>query len=136
MKQLYEINGNDFSTLEEFFALICRILFTETNYSGKTNLDALNDMFRGGFGTPENGFILRWVNSKLSRQRLGYSETVKQLEKRLTECHPRNVNHFTEQLDQARRQLGPTVFDWLIDIIEIHCPGGEEEEDGVELILD
>lgn len=27
------------------------------------------------------------------------------------------------------------VFDWLVDIIRIHCPGGEEEEDGVDLVL-
>jgi hypothetical protein len=39
-------------------------------------------------------------------------------------------------LVQARLAVGPTVFDWLVEIIEIHCVGGEEQEDGVELILD
>jgi hypothetical protein len=28
------------------------------------------------------------------------------------------------------------VFDWLVDIIRIHCQGGTEEEDGVRLVLD
>lgn len=26
-------------------------------------------------------------------------------------------------------------FDELVEIINVHCPGGEEEEDGVELVL-
>ena len=27
------------------------------------NLDAFNDLLRGGFGTPEGGFVIRWINS-------------------------------------------------------------------------
>jgi Barstar (barnase inhibitor) len=46
------------------------------------NLDAFNDILRGGFGTLEGGFILRWKNSTVSRERLGYPETVRQLDRR------------------------------------------------------
>jgi hypothetical protein len=35
------------------------------------NLDAFNDILRGGFGTPEGGFILRSVNAARSRDLLG-----------------------------------------------------------------
>lgn len=35
------------------------------------NLDALNDVLRGGFGTPPEGFVLVWTNAALSRERLG-----------------------------------------------------------------
>ena len=35
------------------------------------NLDAFNDVLRGGFGTPEGGFTLRWKNHATSRRRLG-----------------------------------------------------------------
>ena len=35
------------------------------------NLDAFNDILGGGFGTPEGGFALRWLNSALSAERLG-----------------------------------------------------------------
>ena len=41
----YEIDGEHFSTLEAF-------------YEGR-NLDAFNDILRGGFGTPDEGFVLR-----------------------------------------------------------------------------
>lgn len=40
------------------------------------NLDALNDILRGGFGTPEQGFVLRWLRSDLSREGLGWNATI------------------------------------------------------------
>jgi RNAse (barnase) inhibitor barstar len=79
-KTVYQIDGNNFSTLKEFYAEISRVLIPGASWGH--NLDAFNDILRGGFGTPEGGFILRWKNSKESRQRLGYAETVRQLELR------------------------------------------------------
>jgi hypothetical protein len=133
-KARYEIDGNDFSTIAEFFAEISRVLIPRAIWGH--NLNAFNDILRGGFGTPEEGFILRWKNSRLSRERLGYPETVRQLESYLGCCHPTNRQQVAEDLEKARTKVGPTVFDWLVEIIQIHCPGGREEEDGVELVLD
>jgi RNAse (barnase) inhibitor barstar len=133
-KATYEIDGNDFSTLEEFYAEISRVLIPGASWGH--NLDAFNDILRGGFGTPEEGFILRWKNSRLSRERLGYPETVQQLQMCLGRCHPTNRPWVLEELEIARIGVGPTVFDWLVEIIQIHCPGGREEGDGVELVLD
>lgn len=133
MKRVYEIDGRDFSTLEEFAEVFSRVVLTE--YDWKGNLDAFNDVLRGGFGTPEEGFVLRWENSDLSRDRLGYIETVRRLEKRLVTCHPANREFVARDLAEAREGRGATVFDWLVEIIRVHCPGGEEQENGVELIL-
>ncbi len=129
----YEIDGTQFSTLEEFFEEICRVLIPDAIWGH--NLDAFNDILRGGFGTPEEGFSLVWKNSALSRQRLGYPETVRQLELRLARCHPYNRESVAKDLQLALRNEGPTVFDWLIEIIRLHGPGGDEEDDHVELIL-
>ena len=35
------------------------------------NLDAFNDILRGGFGTPKDGFVLLWTASAASRAALG-----------------------------------------------------------------
>lgn len=83
----------------------------------------------------KGGFVLRWINSELSRERLAYPETVRQLELRLQRCHPTNVPRVRQQLEAAMRGEGPTVFDWLVGIIAVHTQGGREEEDGVELVL-
>src|SRR5438034_3428969 len=133
-KAVCEIDGRDFSTLEEFYDVVSRVLIPGAEWGH--NLDAFNDILRGGFGTPEGGFVLRWKNSDVSRQRLGCHETVRQLEQRLTRCHPLNRQQVSEDLQRAKDGVGPTVFDWLVEIIRVHGAGGDEEEDGVELILE
>ena len=85
---------------------------------------------------PEQGYIIIWKNSHLSKQFLGYEETVKQLNKRLKNCHPDNIFSIQRQIDAAREQIGPTVFDWLIEVIRTHCIGGSEEKDNAELRLE
>ena len=132
-KVIYEIDGRDFNTLEEFYNIVSQRLIPGVDWG--RNLDAFNDILRGGFGTPEGGFVLRWVNSALSLDRLGHGETVRQLEHRLSHCHPANCPVVTAELQRARQGIGPTVFDWLVEIIEVHCAGGSEQENGVELIL-
>ena len=98
IKPTYEIDGNDFSTLEEFYGVVSRVLIPKVEWGH--NLDAFNDILRGGFGTPDGGFILRWSNSNISRERLGYQETVRQLEQRLSRCHPSNRNYVREDLER------------------------------------
>jgi RNAse (barnase) inhibitor barstar len=135
-KVLYEIDGRDFATLDEFYNVIGRVLIIP---GGATtwghNLDALNDILRGGFGTPDDGFVIRWVHSALSRERLGYPETARQLEIRLALCHSTNQKSVRADLERARQGVGATVFDWLVEIIEDHGAGGRQHYDGVELVL-
>ncbi len=132
-KPAYVVDGHDFATLEGFYELIDRVLIPGAEWGH--NLDAFNDILRGGFGTPDSGFVIRWVNSASSRERLGYPETVRQLERRLARCHPTNRPSVRADLERARQGIGPTVFDWLVEIIEVHTPIEAESEDGVELIL-
>ncbi len=122
------IDGKNFSTLEGFWDEISRVLIPNAFWG--RNLDAFNDILRGGFRTPEEGFIFVWKNSSLSKARLGYSETLMQLESRLRKCHPSNREHVKLQLEEAKRHKFPTVFDWLVEIME------SEEHRDVELRLE
>lgn len=133
-KRIYTIDGSAIKSLEGFYKEISKKLIPGAAWG--RNLDAFNDILRGGFGTPEEGFILVWRNSAISRQRLGYKETQRQLRKTLWRCHWSNRSYVKGELERARRQEGPTVFDWLVEIIRRHGPGGDEEEDGVELRLE
>ncbi|WP_066772982.1 barstar family protein [Croceicoccus mobilis] len=134
MTKEYILDGSKVTSLDAFYDAISDTLIPGA-YWGR-NLVAFNDILRGGFGTPEGGFILRWANSGASRERLGYAETVKQLEKRLEQCHPSNRQHVRADLSRAKQGEGPTVFDWLLEIIREHDVGGDEAEDGVRLVLD
>jgi RNAse (barnase) inhibitor barstar len=133
-KPIYELDGSRFSTLEEFNDEISRVIIP--NASWGRNLNAFNDILRGGFGTPEGGFVIRWHNSPVSRERLGYPEKVRHLEELLRRCHPSNRAGFAADLELAKRGQGETIFQWLLAIIAVHGKGGAEEGDGVELILD
>ncbi|NUO76682.1 MAG: barnase inhibitor [Lysobacter sp.] len=135
MKTVIEIDGVDFSTLDGFFVHFEQRVLCGHHGWGR-NLDAFNDVLRGGFGTPDGGFVLRWRHHALSMQRLGHAETVRQLRLRLQRCHPDNVGRVRADLDRALLGQGPTVFDWLVGIVRVHGPGGAEAEDGVELVLD
>lgn len=114
-KHIYEIDGNNFSTLEEFAVEFTNKLNLSSQWNG--NLDAFNDILHGGFGTPEEGFTLLWKNSAKSKEKLGYAETVRQLEKRLLTCHPNNRIYTKQLIEQAKQNKSSTVFDWLIEII-------------------
>jgi len=94
-----------------------------------------HDILRGGFRTPKGGFKLRWVNFQRSRENLGYAETIRWLEKKIEQCHPDDVESVKKEIESARRDEGPTIADIITDIIRMHGPGGDEEEDGVELEL-
>jgi RNAse (barnase) inhibitor barstar len=103
-KPVIEIDGAKFRTLNGFYDEVERKLLGPGVRWGR-NLDAFNDVLRGGFGTPDAGFVLRWRRSALSRKRLGV------------------------------RRGGQQLFDTLVEIIRLHGPGGEEAEDGVDLEL-
>ncbi len=126
------IDGSRCIDLDGFAAEISRHLVDHTWYG---NLDALNDILRGGFGTPEGGFVLRWLDSSASRRALGHRATAARLEEMLSTCHPVNRDDVGERLAAARRGVGPTLFDELVEIIRCHGPGGPEAGDGVELDL-
>lgn len=128
------LDGTRIWSLESFWDEVSRSLMPGAWWG--RNLDAFNDILRGGFGTPPDGFILRWKESEMARAFLGYPETIQQLKKRLAECHPDNVFHVAVELEKAKQGRGPTIFDWLEEIIREHGEGGEEAESNVHLVLD
>jgi RNAse (barnase) inhibitor barstar len=132
-KPIIEIDGSRFDTLEDFWEEISARLIPGAMWG--RNFDAFNDILRGGFGTPEGGFRLRWINFQRSRANLGYPETIRWLEEKAQRCHQSNVLSVKRDIETARRGEGQTVADIIIDIIRIHGPCGDEEEDGVELEL-
>ena len=134
MTKEYVLDGTKVTSLEAFYEQVSDTLIPDVTWG--RNLAAFNDILRGGFGTPANGFVLRWTHSETSRQNLSYAETVRQLEKRLESCHPTSRDCVRADLSRARKGEGATVFDWLMEIIRDHDEGGEQSEDNVRLVLE
>lgn len=68
------IDGARFSTLDEFWNEVERVLIPGATWG--RNLDAFNDILAGGFGTPEGGFRLVWLNARRSREVLRQFEVL------------------------------------------------------------
>ena len=132
-KPVIEIDGLSFDSLEGFYDVFGKAVLGGAEYG--RNLDAFNDVLRGEFGSPDGGFVLRWKNSAISREQLGYDETVRFIERKLTTCHPSNVEYVADDLMRALNAEGETLFEIICAILENHGSGGEEAEDGVVLEL-
>jgi Barstar (barnase inhibitor) len=129
----FEIDGATFQSLDAFAAMLTRVLFPDSAWNG--NLDALNDMLRGGFGSPEDGFVVRIRNSDLAMKALGYLETSRWYEERANDAYPTSRDPFRELLEQATQGHGVTLFDMIVEIFKVHGAGGRESEDNVILEL-
>jgi hypothetical protein len=109
----YEIKGTQFSTLDGFFEEAWQVLVGERRQTDFTYLDAFHDIM----SWPTSPYVLVWSDSEVSRQCLGHSEIAKKLDEMLQHCHPSNVQDVAQRLERARRAEGPTMFDWLVEII-------------------
>ena len=71
MSRTIIIDGNYFSNLEGFYFEMDRVL--ADNFQSAHNLNAFNDLLRGGFGVhePEEPIKLIWQHSEKSRKDLG-----------------------------------------------------------------
>ena len=72
MKQI-TIDGNKFSNEEEFHQEMDRLLTKDLGWKTGHNLNAFNDLLRGGFGVHDPGEELHitWINAAKSRRELG-----------------------------------------------------------------
>ena len=131
-KPVLVIDGSRFGDLDGFAKEFSSFL---TDYTWKGNLDAFNDILRGGFGTPDGGFELRWLNSEISRSALGWPATIARYDRLLQTCHPDNRIGVKHLLEEARHHRGQTLFDLIVEIIQNHGSGGDEPESGVVLVL-
>ncbi len=134
MTKEYVIDSSKITSLDTFYDEISRVLVPGRRWG--RNLDAFDDLLSGGFGTPAGGFTLRWTHASVSKEKLSYIETGKHLEEKLQRCHPGNRDSVRVELTNARANVGPTLFDLLVEIVRDHGPGGEQAEDNVRLVLD
>lgn len=73
MRRIFVIDGDRFQSLEGFYVEMQRIFTDELNWEIGHNLDAFNDLLRGGFGMHEYGEPIHiiWRNLGKSREVLG-----------------------------------------------------------------
>lgn len=128
------IDGSKFDDFDGFVGHFSESVL-QGAWAWNGSLDAFNDILRGGFGTPDPPWTLRWLHAARSREALGHAAEARWLEERLLRCHPTNVEGFRARRDEALAGRGPTLFDQLVAIVAVHGAGGAEAEDQVTLEL-
>lgn len=130
MSQEIMIDGNNFSNMDEFYNEIENKFTKGLEWKMGRNLDAFNDILRGGFGVHEydEHIIVKWVNSNKSKEDLSYKLTISELKKRLKKCHPSHVPLINKRIQDLESNNGDTLFDSIVDIIR--------SNKNIELILE
>lgn len=128
-KKVVIIDGSRFNDIEGFYSEVDMVLTKDLTWKTGNNLDAFNDLLRGGFGVYEYGepITLIWKNANKSKHDQGYMATVAYYENIPTRSHPSNINKVKELLENAKQEMGETLFDIIIQIIK--------ENEDIELIM-
>ena len=81
------IDGNNFSGFEGFVREFnINVFGDDRTWTGGFGM--LNDLLRGGYGTPEGAFTIEWRHSHKSQKDLGKEATLVWLESRKDRVHP------------------------------------------------
>ena len=129
---VFEIDGKNFDDFDGFIAEFDRVFISHVEghclaegswWNG--NLDVFNDyLFQ-----PDEPYLIRWKNSWKSRRDLGYDAMIVWLLRHVLECKSPSKSAFWDEVDAARRQEGPTLFDWIVEIINGNAPHASLELD-------
>jgi RNAse (barnase) inhibitor barstar len=66
---IFDLDGDTIHDLDDFYEQVSEQVTPGASWG--RNLDAFNDVLRGGFGTPTGDWVLRWHDAATSRARLG-----------------------------------------------------------------
>jgi RNAse (barnase) inhibitor barstar len=122
LKKTIVLNGSNISSLDSFYDELESKLTKDLGWKTGRNLNAFNDVLRGGFGVYEYEEPIRliWQNSNESKEKLGWDETIKYISAKLKTCHPTNIQSVKDDLHLAQQHKGQTLFELIVDIIQTH----------------
>jgi len=130
MRREFIIDGRNFDDIEGFYCEIDRLFTKDLGWKTGHNLDAFNDILRGGFGVHAYGEPIRvvWKNFAKSKNEFGYEAAVSHYERILTLCHPSNTDFVQKKLMDAKNRAGKTLMDMIIEIITDTVNSGHDCE--------
>jgi hypothetical protein len=118
-QDIFEINGGNFDDFDGFIREFNRVFQPQLGVEWNGNLDAFNDLLYW----PEPPYTIKWRKSWKSRRDLGYEAIIIWHLKLLLESDQPSKSQWSwDKLDIARKHEGPTLFDWLVEIIPKNAP--------------
>jgi len=122
MTKTITIDGDNIHDIPSLYEEINRVFMVNTDWKLGQSLDALNDMFYGGYGLIEGNeeITLIWKNFEQNRQDLGFELTKAYYENKLKEPSVFNLSLIKEKLAELGSGAGKTYFEIILEIIGDH----------------
>ena len=73
MRKQFVIDGKNFNTMKGFYDEVEKVFTSNLNWTTGRNLDAFNDIIRGGFGRHDYNepILIKWLDYSKSERDLG-----------------------------------------------------------------
>lgn len=116
------IEGNNIYDIPSFYKEINRVFMPNEDWILGQSLDALNDLFYGGYGgiKGDEEITLLWKDFEKNREDLGLELTVKYYKDKLESPSRFNLNFVQEKLYELENGVGKTYFEIILEIIGEH----------------
>lgn len=110
------IDGNNIHDIPSFYEEINRVFMTNTDWKLGQSLDALNDMFYGGYGeiSGDEAIRLIWKDMEKNRKDLGLELTKNYYKDKLRSPTVFNTDLAKAKLDELEKGSGKTYFEKYI----------------------
>ena len=121
MKHLV-IKGKNISNIKTFYQEINRVFMQNEDWKIGESLDALNDLFYGGFGEIKGKENIRliWENFEENKKALGLEMTKNFYESKLKSPEIFNTDFIKEKIEALENGNGQTYFEIIVEIIAEH----------------
>ncbi|MFC7292513.1 barstar family protein [Hirschia litorea] len=123
MTKTFVLEGESITDISSFYDEINRVFMCDENWVIGESLDALNDLFYGGFGaiSGRKNVKLVWRNIDVSRAHLGVEATRNYYLEKLNHPQRYKVEKIKSNLEKLRNEnSGSTYFDLIIELINGH----------------
>lgn len=116
------IDGARIHDIPSFYDEINRVFMSEENWKLGASLDALSDLFYGGYGAArgDEPVVLTWTHMDKSRAALGLDTTRRFYREKLKHPDIFNTRQIESLLDKLESGEGPTYFETVLEIIAEH----------------
>lgn len=118
----FTIEGDRINSIGDFYKEINRLFMKEEDWKIGQSLDALDDLFYGGFGAHKSmeKFNLIWKNIQKSKKVLGLETTIAYYQDKLSKPSKFNPDFAKSKLLALEQGMGQTYFEIIMEIIESH----------------
>lgn len=118
----FVIEGKRIHDIPSFYEEINRVFMANEDWKLGMSLDALDDMFYGGYGKINNKEEVEiiWRDFEKNRKDLGFELTLAYYREKLKSPSIFSTSFVEEKLDELNRGVGKTYFEIILEIISEH----------------